>query len=84
MKKIIIILSALLLTECSNHMVKVGKRCTPLDDLNCVRSIKCWRSLKYVGLKGELSPFTTYSRALLDFGRFLSGRYQYKNISKNI
>ena len=32
MKKIIIILSALLLTECSNHMVKVGKRCTPLAD----------------------------------------------------
>ena len=30
MKKIIIILSTLLLTECSNHMVKVGKRCTPL------------------------------------------------------
>jgi uncharacterized lipoprotein YajG len=32
MKKIIIILSTLLLTECSNHMVKVGKRCTPLTD----------------------------------------------------
>jgi len=32
MKKIIIILSTLLLTECSNHMVKVGKRCTPLAD----------------------------------------------------
>ena len=29
-------------------------------------------------LKGELSPFTTYSRVLLDFGRFLSGRYQDK------
>ena len=32
MKKIIIILSTLLLTQCSNHMVKVGKRCTPLAD----------------------------------------------------
>ena len=32
MKKIIIILSTLLLTECSNHMVKVGKRCTPVAD----------------------------------------------------
>ena len=32
MKKIIIILSTLLLTACSNHMVKVGKRCTPLTD----------------------------------------------------
>ncbi len=32
MKKIIIILSTLLLTECSNHMVKVGKRCTSLAD----------------------------------------------------
>jgi hypothetical protein len=32
MKKIIIILSTLLLTECSNHMLKVGKRCTPLAD----------------------------------------------------
>ena len=32
MKKIIIILSTLLLTECSNHMVKAGKRCTPLAD----------------------------------------------------
>ena len=32
MKKIIIILSTLLLTGCSNHMVKVGKRCTPLAD----------------------------------------------------
>ena len=31
MKKIIIILSTLLLTECSNHVVKLGKRCTPLD-----------------------------------------------------
>ena len=30
MKKIILILSVLLLTACSNHMVKVGKRCTPL------------------------------------------------------
>ena len=27
-----IILAALFLTQCSNHMVKVGKRCTPLDD----------------------------------------------------
>jgi uncharacterized lipoprotein YajG len=32
MKKIIIILSTLLLTGCSNHMVKVGKRCTPVTD----------------------------------------------------
>ena len=31
MKKIIIIISTLLLTECSNHVVKLGKRCTPLD-----------------------------------------------------
>ena len=32
MTKIIIILSVLLLTSCSNHMVKVGKRCTPLGN----------------------------------------------------
>ncbi len=32
MKKIIIILSTLLLTGCSNHMVKIGKRCTPVTD----------------------------------------------------
>jgi uncharacterized lipoprotein YajG len=32
MRKIIIILSTLLLTGCSNHMVKVGKRCTPVTD----------------------------------------------------
>ena len=32
MKKIIIILSTLLLTECSNYMVKVGKCCTSLTD----------------------------------------------------
>ena len=32
MKKFIIILSTLLLTHCSNHMVKLGKRCTPLDN----------------------------------------------------
>ncbi len=31
MKKIIFILATFLLTSCSNHMVKVGKRCTPLD-----------------------------------------------------
>ena len=32
MKKIITILSIFFLTQCSNHMVKVGKRCTPLDN----------------------------------------------------
>ena len=31
MKKITIILSTLLITQCTSHMVKLGKRCTPLD-----------------------------------------------------
>ena len=42
MKKIIFILSTLLLTECSNHMVKVGKRCTPLNDDNTYEKSFVW------------------------------------------
>jgi len=42
MKKIIIILSTLLLTECSNHMVKVGKRCTPLADNGTYEKSFAW------------------------------------------
>ena len=42
MKKIILILSALLLTACSNHMVKVGKRCTPLGSNNSYEKSFVW------------------------------------------
>ena len=42
MKKIILILSALLLTSCSNHMVKVGKRCTPLGSDNTYEKSFVW------------------------------------------
>ena len=42
MKKIIIILSTLLLTHCSNHMVKVGKRCTSLDNENSYEKSFVW------------------------------------------
>ena len=42
MKKIIIILSTLLLTQCSNYMVKVGKRCTPLDNENTYEKSFVW------------------------------------------
>ena len=42
MKKIIIILSALFLTQCSNHMVKVGKRCTPLDNDSAYEKSFIW------------------------------------------
>ena len=42
MKKIILILSALLLTACSNHMVKVGKRCTPLGSDNSYEKSFVW------------------------------------------
>ena len=42
MKKIIIILSTLLLTACSNHMVKVGKRCTPLGIDNTYEKSFVW------------------------------------------
>ena len=42
MKKITLILSALLLTACSNHMVKVGKRCTPLDSDNTYEKSFVW------------------------------------------
>ena len=42
MKKIILILSALLLTACSNHMVKVGKRCTPLGNDNTYEKSFVW------------------------------------------
>jgi len=42
MKKIIIILSVLLLTGCSNHMVKVGKRCTPLGCDNTYEKSFVW------------------------------------------
>jgi hypothetical protein len=47
MKKIIIILSTLLLTECSNHMVKVGKRCTPLADNGTYEKSFIWLVNKY-------------------------------------
>ena len=40
MKKIILILSTLLLTQCSTHTVKLGKRCTPLaNDLTYEKSL---------------------------------------------
>ena len=42
MKKITFILSALLLTACSNHMVKVGKRCTPLGNDNTYEKSFVW------------------------------------------
>jgi len=42
MEKIIIILSTLLLTACSNHMVKVGKRCTSLDIDNTYEKSFVW------------------------------------------
>ena len=42
MTKIIIILSVLLLTSCSNHMVKVGKRCTPLGNDNTYEKSFVW------------------------------------------
>ena len=46
MKKIIIILSTLLLTQCSNYMVKVGKRCTPLDNENTYEKSFVWLANK--------------------------------------
>ncbi len=46
MKKIIFILSALLLTACSNHMVKVGKRCTPLGNDNTYEKSFVWFAKK--------------------------------------
>ena len=42
MKKIISILSVLLLTACSNHIVKVGKRCAPLDIDNTYEKSFVW------------------------------------------
>ena len=42
MTKIITILSALLLTGCSNHMVKMGKRCTPLGNDNTYEKSFVW------------------------------------------
>ena len=42
MKKITFILLALLLTACSNHMVKVGKRCTPLDSDHAYEKSFVW------------------------------------------
>ena len=42
MKKITLILSTLLLTACSNHMVKVGKRCTPLGSDNTYEKSFVW------------------------------------------
>ena len=42
MKKIIIILSTLLLTECSNHLLKVGKRCTLLDNNGAYKRSFVW------------------------------------------
>ena len=42
MKKIILILSTLLLTACSNHMVKMGKRCPPLGSNNTYEKSFVW------------------------------------------
>ena len=42
MKKITLIFSALLLTACSNHMVKVGKRFTPLGSDNTYEKSFVW------------------------------------------
>ena len=42
MKKIITILSVLLLTGCSNLMVKMGKRCTPLGNDNTYEKSFVW------------------------------------------
>lgn len=42
MKKIIIMLSTLFLTQCSSHMVKIGKRCTPLDGNNLYEKSFIW------------------------------------------
>ena len=42
MKKIILILSTLLLTACSNHVVKMGKRCTPLGSNNTYEKSFVW------------------------------------------
>ena len=42
MKKITLILSALLLTACSNDMVKVGKRCTPQGSDNTYEKSFVW------------------------------------------
>ena len=42
MKKITLILLTLLLTACSNHMVKVGKRCTPLGNDNTYEKSFVW------------------------------------------
>ena len=42
MKKIILILSALLLTACSNHIVKMGKRCTHLGSNNTYEKSFVW------------------------------------------
>ena len=42
MKKIIILLSTLFLTQCSSHMVKIGKRCTPLSDNSTYEKSFVW------------------------------------------
>ena len=52
MKNIILILSTLLLTACSIHMVKVGKRCTPLDNDNTYE-----KSFVWLVNKGNLDSF---------------------------
>ena len=42
MKKIILIISSLLLTQCSTHTVKLGKRCTPLASNNTYEKSFVW------------------------------------------
>ena len=42
MKKIMIIFIALFLSQCSNHMVKLVKRCTPLSSGNTYEKSFVW------------------------------------------
>ena len=42
MKKIILILSTLLLTQCSTHTVKLGKRCTGATNDNTYEKSLIW------------------------------------------
>ena len=42
MKKIILILSTLLLTQCSTHTVKLGKRCTTAANDNTYEKSLVW------------------------------------------
>ena len=52
MKKIILILSTLLLTQCSTHTVKLGKRCTAAAEDNTYE-----KSLIWLVNKGSLNSF---------------------------